>query len=125
MATATVDGWLAVAAVNGLIAVGAGAYAAHGLEAAQGAQAAEWMRTASTYHMWHALALLALWAAGWRSRGRWLFLAGIVLFSGSLYALALGGPHGLVYVTPFGGLALLLGWAWLVARALGLRSSRR
>jgi uncharacterized membrane protein YgdD (TMEM256/DUF423 family) len=125
MATATVDGWLAVAAVNGLIAVGAGAWAAHGLEAAQGAQAAEWARTASTYQMWHALALLALWAGGWRSRGRWLFLAGIVLFSGSLYALALGGPRGLVYATPFGGLAFLLGWVWLVARALGLRPRRR
>jgi uncharacterized membrane protein YgdD (TMEM256/DUF423 family) len=48
-----------------------------------------------------------------------------VLFSGSLYALALGGPRGLVYVTPFGGLAFLLGWVWLVARGLGLRSGRR
>ena len=122
---AAADGWLAAAAVNGLIAVGAGAYAAHGLEAAHGAEAAEWVRTASTYQMWHALALLGLWAAGWHSRGRWLFLAGIVLFSGSLYGLALGGPRGLVYVTPFGGLSFLLGWAWLLARALGLRSRRR
>lgn len=125
MSTATVDGWLGVVAVNGLIAVGAGAFAAHGLDAAGAAQAADWARTASTYQMWHALALLGLWAAGWHSRLRWLFLAGIVLFSGSLYALALGGPRGLVYATPFGGLAFLLGWAWLAARALGLRPARR
>ena len=78
--------------------------------------------TGARYHMFHALAVLALaalvavlpaaaqrllWAA------RWLTL-GTVLFSGSLYWFALGGPHPLVYVTPLGGLSLLLGWGFVI-----------
>lgn len=119
------DRWLAVTAINGLIAVGAGALAAHGLEASRGAEAAELARTASQYQMWHALALLFLWVRGRAGTTAWLFLAGIALFSGSLYGLAFGGPRNLAYVTPFGGLAFLAGWAALTARALGLRRRHR
>ncbi len=72
--------------------------------------------------MLHALALLGLGAAADRLPGanaiaRW-WIAGIALFSGSLYAYALGGPHWLVFLTPLGGLALLAGWAWLVIDAI-------
>ncbi len=120
-----VDGWLAVVAINGLIAVAAGALAVHGLEATGSAAAAGLVRTAAQYQMWHALAILALRAAGRGRTAAEFFVAGIVLFSGSLYGLALGAPGGLGYVTPFGGLAFLLGWAILAARALGFRWGRR
>jgi len=77
--------------------------------------------------MYHGLALLliaALWPGlrqRWARLGAWLLLAGIVLFSGSLYALALGAPKGLGLVTPFGGLAFILGW---IAFALGVIYAR-
>ena len=71
------------------------------------------------YQMYHALGLLLLavararWPGGATTAAGWLFVAGIVVFSGSLYALALGGPRWLGAVTPLGGLAFLLGWACL------------
>jgi uncharacterized membrane protein YgdD (TMEM256/DUF423 family) len=86
-------------------------------------QLAVWS-TAVQYHALHALALLAFGV--WRERSPggglagFLFLAGIALFSGSLYALALGGPSWLGPVTPLGGLAFLAGWA-----ALGFQALRR
>ena len=120
------DGWLAVAALNGLLAVAAGAFAAHGLEqAGADGRAAELARLGAQYQMWHALAMLGVRLTGGGRRVCGLFLAGIVLFSGSLYGLALGAPRPVAFVTPFGGLALLLGWAALAARALGLRARRR
>jgi uncharacterized membrane protein YgdD (TMEM256/DUF423 family) len=76
--------------------------------------------------MFHALALLAVawactrWPGALVSASGWLFVAGTVLFSGSLYALALSGVRGLGMVTPFGGLAFLSGWlclAWAAIRA--------
>jgi uncharacterized membrane protein YgdD (TMEM256/DUF423 family) len=81
--------------------------------------------TGVRYQLVHSLALLATAWAGQRWPGRfthaagWLFVAGIVLFSGSLYALALSGARGLGIVTPFGGVAFILGWAclaWAAAR---------
>ncbi len=73
------------------------------------------------YHLLHAVALLAIalsaQASALRAAG-WLFAAGIALFSGSLYALALGGPRWLGPVTPLGGLALIAGWLWLLRAAL-------
>ncbi len=68
------------------------------------------------YHAWHAVGLLALGVAAyhldstWLKTAGWLLLAGIALFSGSLYALALGAPRGLGMATPLGGLAFVLGW---------------
>jgi uncharacterized membrane protein YgdD (TMEM256/DUF423 family) len=73
-------------------------------------------QTAVQYHFWHALALLAVGIAGFHVHGTglsisgWLFAAGCLLFSGSLYWLALGGPGWLGPVTPLGGASLLLGW---------------
>lgn len=121
-------GWLAVAALNGGVAVAAGAYASHGLAAA-GEQAVDWARTASQYQMWHALALAALALAGGAARGRafalarWAFLLGTLLFCGSLYALAFGAPRGAAAGAPVGGAALMLGWAAVAAG--GLRLARR
>ena len=119
--------WLAIAAVNGALAVLAGAFAAHGLQGRLDAHALEIFETGARYHMYHALALgLAALAmrgdAAPRARiSAWFFLSGIVLFCGSLYMLALVGTSALVYVTPFGGLAFLGGWLVLAGAAMKLR----
>jgi uncharacterized membrane protein YgdD (TMEM256/DUF423 family) len=107
--------WTRLAAVSGLLAVAFGAFAAHGV---QDPKAAEWLRTGALYQMTHALAVVAALAmarAGARRTGlaAALFLAGTALFSGSLYAMAFGGPRLLGAVTPLGGLAFLAGWAVL------------
>ena len=111
-------GLLLLAALLGAAGVLLGAFGAHGLRARLDAHALEVWETAVRYHLVHAVALLAIalspHAAALRSAG-WLFVAGIVLFSGSLYALALGGPRLLGPVTPLGGIALIAGWA-LIAR---------
>ena len=116
--------WLAVAAVNGAIAVALGAFASHGLAG----QPAEWARTASQYQMAHALALAVLAATGLAGRAaalaRWLFVVGIVLFSGSLYALALGAPRGAAAAAPVGGMALILGWIAVAVAGIGLARRR-
>ena len=107
--------WIRLAALSGLIAVAAGAFAAHGVSAPD---AKDWLRTGASYEALHALAVLAvaaLFPAGARRAG-WppaLFLLGSLLFSGSLYAMALGGPRWLGAVTPLGGLLFLAGWATL------------
>lgn len=111
--------WLTVAAVNGFLAVGAGAFGAHGLRAHLDAQAMSTFQTAVLYHMFHALAI-GIAAVGLRttaSATATFFLAGIVLFCGSLYLLALTGVRAFAFVTPFGGLAFLLGWATLAYSA--------
>ncbi len=117
--------WLAVAALSGLIAVGLGAYAAHGGAASDAPQASNWVEVAWRYHMGHSLLLLFL--ALWLERNRrstLLHLAcgfamlGLLLFSGSLYAMGLAGLVELRPVVPFGGLAFLLAWACLLAEAL-------
>jgi uncharacterized membrane protein YgdD (TMEM256/DUF423 family) len=80
--------------------------------------------TGVRYHMYHALALLAAawaverWGAGTATLAGWSFVAGIVLFSGSLYMLVLTGPRWLGAITPLGGVAFLLGWALLAWTAL-------
>jgi uncharacterized membrane protein YgdD (TMEM256/DUF423 family) len=114
--------WLLVAAVNGFLAVAAGAFGAHALARVLAAPALATFETAARYHMYHALALaLAALALPHYPAARIaaaLFLAGIVLFSGSLYALALTGLRALAIVTPVGGLAFLAGWAALGYAAL-------
>lgn len=123
--------WIAVAALNGLIAVAAGAYASHGLQLDSGAQAAGWMETGSRYQMWHALALLAvgfmrrdLAIQPWLRAASWAFLLGILLFCFSLYLMALTGFQGLAWVTPIGGLAFLIGWAALALHGVRHHSIR-
>ena len=97
-----------------------GAFGAHALQARLGAEALSVWQTAVQYHFWHALALLAVpqLSGAWARASGWLFVAGVLLFSGSLYALAFGVP--LAVVTPLGGLALILGWvAFAVAAVRG------
>ena len=104
--------WLGIAAINGALAVIAGAFAAHGLQAQISAQALQVFETGARYHMYHALAMAL--AALVPARGAAAaFLAGIVLFSGSLYVLAVTGLHAAVFVTPVGGLCFIVGWALL------------
>lgn len=104
--------WMMLAAASSLIGVAAGAFAAHGLAAPA---AKELMRTGSTYELIHAVACLACVALPVRTRvPTALFLGGTILFSGSLYAIALGAPQWLGAVTPAGGLLFLVGWAALI-----------
>ena len=113
-------------AASAFIAVALGAFAAHGLKARLGADLLATFETGVRYQMFHALALLAVawactrWPGALVQASGWLFLAGTVLFSGSLYALALTGVRGLGIITPFGGVAFLAGWlclAWTAIRA--------
>lgn len=115
-----------LAGVAGASAVLFGAFGAHALRGVLDADHRELWHTAVEYHFWHALALAL---AAWAGRGRagrcaaGAFAIGIVLFSGSLYALALGAPRWTGIVTPFGGVAFIVGWIAL-GLALGRRSSR-
>ena len=105
-----------LAAALCFLAVGLGAFGAHALKATLLTNdTTEVWKTAVLYHFIHALALLVLAAlpAFHRATGM-LFVAGIVLFSGSLYLLALTNVKWLGAITPLGGLCLLAGWAWLV-----------
>ena len=116
--------FLWVGALAGFVGVALGAFGAHGLRSRLSAEMLAVFETGVRYQMYHAFAILvvALAAArldGWLIRAAgWLFTAGIVLFSGSLYALALGGVTALGMVTPLGGLAFLAGWACLIVAAL-------
>ncbi len=116
--------WLLLAAINGFLAVAAGAFGAHGLQGKLDTAALHVFETAARYHMYHALAmgLAAVLSRPPRLAGAAsaaaLFLAGIVLFSGSLYVLALTGQRWLGMVTPAGGAAFLAGWAMLGYAAL-------
>lgn len=119
--------FIALGATAALLAVALGAFGAHGLKARLTPDLLAVYQTAVQYHFWHAigLVLIGLLALHMPDSGQlraagWLMLAGILLFSGSLYALALSGERWLGAVTPFGGLAFLLAWAslvWAVLRA--------
>ena len=114
--------WVVAAAAVGALAVVAGAFGAHGLaERVEPRQLDAW-RTASQYALLHAIALLALGLFGVSSGRsvRWpatLWLAGAVLFSGSIFALVLGGPRWLGPITQLGGLCLIAGWIALLSLA--------
>jgi uncharacterized membrane protein YgdD (TMEM256/DUF423 family) len=107
--------WPALAAVLGFASVAFGAFAAHGLT---DPQAQAWMRTAAEYGFVHVLASLScipLGRAGAEGARRvpLFFLSGVVIFSGTLAVMALGGPRWLGAVTPVGGVLFLAGWAML------------
>lgn len=116
--------WLALAAAYGFLAVAFGAFGAHALRARLSAELLAVYRTAVEYHFYHALALLAVAVlasvrpAPLLNAAGACFALGILLFSGSLYALALSGVTRLGAVTPVGGLLFLAGWALLGASAL-------
>jgi uncharacterized membrane protein YgdD (TMEM256/DUF423 family) len=112
--------WLALAALNGLMAVAGGAFGAH---AATDAQAKEWLRTGAQYQLAHAVAALACYgllrlSIGPASWAGWLFGFGGLIFGASLYLMALTGARVLGAVTPIGGVLLLAGWAVLIYAAL-------
>ena len=116
------------AAALGFLAVALGAFGAHGLENVFAAQpkAREWWEKAVFYQAVHATVMLVVACLQPFPGAAWaLFGSGICLFSGSLYLAAVGGPHWLVHVTPFGGLCLLAGWFWLAARPPGSLATRR
>jgi len=107
----------AAAALCGAFAVLLGAFGAHALQGRLDAAALQTWRTAVDYQFWHALALLVVVSQAPPPRHARavaiLFVAGIALFCGSLYALALGAPHAIGVITPFGGLALICAWLLL------------
>ncbi len=118
--------WLAIAGLGGLVSVIAGALAAH---LAGDARATELLRTGGLYGMVHAAALIAVIALAQGRQPRrgaaavagWSFAGGIVLFSGSLFALAVTDAHWLGHVTPVGGGLLMIGWAALTSLAFRRR----
>lgn len=107
-----------IAALLGMTGVAAGAFGAHALSARLAPDRLELWETAARYQLLHALALLgAAWIAdrfgGSALLAGWMFVVGTLVFSGTVYALALGAPRWLGAVTPIGGLALILGWGLL------------
>jgi uncharacterized membrane protein YgdD (TMEM256/DUF423 family) len=122
--------WIAtVGAALGGLTVAFGAFGAHALKDRLSAQEAAWFEKAVHYQGLHALALLAVaLASAPAPRRAWTvaavaLVAGVVLFSGSLYAMALGAPTALGAVTPVGGVAFLVGWTAMAVAAAGGRSS--
>jgi uncharacterized membrane protein YgdD (TMEM256/DUF423 family) len=112
--------WLVLASLSGFVGLAAGAFGAHG---AKTPQAKALLETGGHYQLMHALAVFACFMV-WRllearaaGIAAWLFLAGGLIFSCSLYALAFGAPRILGMVTPFGGLCFLAGWLLLAWRA--------
>jgi uncharacterized membrane protein YgdD (TMEM256/DUF423 family) len=116
--------FLALGAISAFISVAAGAFGAHALRARLAPELLVIFETGARYQMYHALGLVAVaWASSrWpgtaTSAAGWFLAAGTLLFSGSLYALALSGVRALGAVTPFGGVAFLVGWALLAWSAL-------
>jgi uncharacterized membrane protein YgdD (TMEM256/DUF423 family) len=110
--------WTSIGALLLALGVGLGAFGAHGLKGRLDEYALSVYEKAVFYHLVHALGILVVAALGrtevissaGQARVEWLLLAGIVLFSGSLYALALSGVRVLGAITPLGGLAFLAGW---------------
>jgi uncharacterized membrane protein YgdD (TMEM256/DUF423 family) len=111
-------------AVFAFLGVALGAFGAHALRSSLGASDLATFETGVRYQVYHALALLAAswamtrWPGATVTAAGWLFVAGIVLFSGSLYVLVLSGQRWMGAITPFGGLCLLAAWALLAWRAL-------
>jgi uncharacterized membrane protein YgdD (TMEM256/DUF423 family) len=127
--------FLAAAGFHGTLGVAFGAWSAHGAEAILTPQAVEWVKTGASYQLWHALALLGVAALLGRQSVEYravrlvtisglAFFLGALLFSGSLYLLALSsapegaGLHWLVYLTPLGGSLLILGWVLLLVAGI-------
>ena len=106
-------------AASAFIAVAAGAFGAHALRARLSPELLAVFETGARYQMYHALGLIAAgwavarWPGGLTQWAGWLFVVGTLLFSGSLYALALSGVRWLGAITPLGGIAFLVGWLCL------------
>lgn len=116
--------FLIIGAINAALAVGLGAFGAHGLESRLSERMLDTFKTGVQYHMYHALGLIgiALAADKLQSTGLiqwagWFMFAGIVLFSGSLYVLSLSGIKILGAITPLGGVAFITAWILLIVAA--------
>lgn len=111
--------WFGIGAAAGGLAVILGAFGAHALKERLTPELLAIFETGVRYHMYHALALLAVgwaadrWGASALGVAGWAFLLGIVVFSGSLYVLALSGVRAWGAVTPLGGVAFIVGWVAL------------
>jgi uncharacterized membrane protein YgdD (TMEM256/DUF423 family) len=120
--------FLFVAGVSGFLAVALGAFGAHGLRERLAPELLVIFEVGVRYQMYHALALAAVafaldrWPSASLQWAGWCFVAGTLIFSGSLYVLALSGVRWLGAITPFGGVALLAGWAVLAWSAGSARS---
>jgi uncharacterized membrane protein YgdD (TMEM256/DUF423 family) len=116
--------FVALGAITAFIGVALGAFAAHGLKNRLDPAMLATFEIGVRYQMYHALALLGVawaatrWPGAWVNASGWLFVAGIVVFSGTLYVLALTGTRWLGAITPLGGLAFLAGWTCLAWAAL-------
>ena len=116
--------FFALGAGFGLLGVALGAFGAHGLKGSLSADMLANFETGVRYQMYHALALLVVawavtrWPGGLTNAAGWLFVVGIVIFSGSLYLLSVTGLRWLGAITPIGGIALIAGWACLILAAL-------
>lgn len=121
--------WLMITAICGFLAVAIGAFAAHGLKPYLDERTQEWFKLATSYQMFHTLALLAL-VPTLLERGRWFnvsaygWLIGMILFAGSLYTMAITGNTRIAMVTPIGGTALLIGWLSLLIGAWKLKKAK-
>ena len=119
-----VTGWFAAGAVLSGLGVLVGAFGAHGLRDRVAADMLAVFETGVRYHLIHGLAIIAVawaasrWPSAWIGAAGWLFAAGIVVFSGSLYILAISGVRWWGAVTPIGGVCFLAGWAALAVGAL-------
>jgi uncharacterized membrane protein YgdD (TMEM256/DUF423 family) len=115
--------FLTLAAISGFLAVALGAFGAHGLRERVAPDLLAVFEVGVRYHMYHALALaivavaLERWPAPLLEWAGWCFVAGTVVFSGSLYVLVLSGTRWLGAITPFGGVAFLAGWVLLAVAA--------
>ncbi len=113
--------WLKIAGSMGFFGVALGAFGSHALKDRLSADMLRSWNTGVRYHLIHAIALmvLALYAKTSSTDIRWggrFFLAGTILFSGSLYAMSLTGFKALGFITPLGGICFLMGWAWMVVK---------
>lgn len=120
---------LNIAAVTGFTGVAFGAFGAHGLKGVIAPELMAAYQTGVLYHLMHAVVLLALSAwlfvrpASWIKRSAFMMTLGLVLFSGSLYAIALTGERALGVITPFGGVSWLIAWSFLILAAFRLPES--
>ncbi len=119
--------WAAAGAILAAAGVGVGALGAHALSPVLGPDALATWETAARYLVFHAIGLVLVglaatcWPSRWLNAAGALFLAGLVLFCGSLAILALGGPRWMGAVAPFGGASFIAGWACLAVGALRAR----
>lgn len=116
--------WISIAAINLAIAVGLGAFGAHGLKRVASPEQLAWWQTATLYFLIHALGLLVvaiLIKLNFATKtSAWLIQIGVIIFAGSLYLMALGAPKWFGAITPIGGVLMICGWLWLAVSAARL-----